>query len=271
VICADERVFTTWFAKSLTPQNVRVQWRSEPLSLPTEMQEDVEQFWDSLPKEFIFNGALARLDEWLLSGDQLEILLRQSDYRTLLYSNHHVDKIRQRWGDRCLSRALGISAVLISSDGYLVFIKRSLAVGEFPGTLDVFGGHIDVPVNDGAPNIFTAMAQELQEEAGLAPNEYQLTLIGLIESTPNKKPELIFKAESSLTVQAIEAKVRRARDRREFVGIFTVPNELDQLRAILENEREKWSPSAFGSVCLHLAALHQKESIDKRNGCGNES
>jgi hypothetical protein len=271
VICANERVFTTFFSKSITPQNVRVQWHVEPLSLPIEMQEHIEQYWNALSKEFIFNGALARLDGWLLSDDQLEIRMRPSDYRILLYSNQHIDKIRQHWGDRFLSRALGISAVLISSDRYLIFIKRSLEVGEFPGAHDIFGGHIDIPANGGAPNVFAAMAQELEEEAGLAPNDYQLMLIGLIEATINKKPELIFKAESSLTAQAIEAKVRHARDRREFVGVFTVPNEAEQLRGVLENEREKWSPSAFGGVCLHLAALHQKESSDKRNGCGNES
>jgi hypothetical protein len=271
VICANTRVFTTSFSKSITSQNVQVKWRTEPLSLPSDMQEHIEQYWNSLSKEFIFNGTLARLDDWLLSGDQLEIRLRPSDYRTLLYSNQHIDKIRRRWGDLFLSRALGISAVLISSDHYLVFIKRSVEVGEFPGAHDIFGGHIDVPANEGAPNVFTAMSQELEEEAGLSPNDYQLTLIGLIEATINKKPELIFKAESSLTAQTIEAKVRHARDRREFVGIFAVPNEAEQLCGVLENEREKWSPSAFGGVCLHLAALHQKESSDIRNGCGNES
>lgn len=271
MICADERVFTTLFTKSIAAQNVRVQWGAEPLVLPIEMQEHVEQYWDTLSKEFIFNGALARLDSWQLSGDRLDIQLRPSDYRTLLYSNQHVKKIRQQWGDHCLSRALGISAVLISSDRQLVFIQRSLEVGEFPGACDVFGGHIDVPANQGAPNVFASMAQELEEEAGLTPNEYQLTLIGLIESTPNTKPELIFKAESSLTAQAIKAKVRCARDRREFVCIYTVPDEPAPLRIILENEREKWSPSAFGSVCLHLAVRHQNESSDKKNGCGNES
>jgi hypothetical protein len=265
VICADERVFTTYFAKSLAPQNVRVQWRPEPLSLPLEMQQEIEQFWVSLSKEFIFNGALARLDEWRLSDDQLALRLCPSDYQTLLYSNHHVDKICRQWGAGCLSKILGISALLISSDSYLVFIKRSLEVGEFPGALDVFGGHIDVPANEESPDVFTAMAQELQEEAGLAPEDYQLTVIGLIESTPNKKPELIFAAQSGLTAEAIEKKAKHARDRGEFSDIFTMPNKSERLFAMLKNEQKKWSPSAFGAVCLHLAALHQQESSDKKN------
>jgi hypothetical protein len=91
----------------------------------------------------LFNGQLCRLDGWQCSGTDLEIVLGLTEYKELLYSNNHTAQVMTEYGSEALSNALGISAVLLSRDDKLMMIRRSSAVGECPGMLDVLGGHID--------------------------------------------------------------------------------------------------------------------------------
>ena len=101
---------------------------------------------------------MARLDRWHADGEVLSITLSVTDYQTLFYSNSHVELIEKEWGAKFLSKALGISTVLVTGDKRIPVIKRSSHVGEYPGCLDVFGGHIDV---ERAGDVVAAMRDEL--------------------------------------------------------------------------------------------------------------
>ncbi len=248
--CADERVYRTLFTSNVTRHNVRILWEPSVLPLPAILFREVLAYWDALPKENIFNGKVARLDDWRLSADSktLDLHLRPSDYRTLMYSNANTEKICQTWGSQHLARVLGISAVLLSAEKDIILMKRSQNVGEFPGCFDVFGGHIDVPVQQ-TPCVFEAMQQELEEEVGILPFEYDLRLIGLIESAPNKKPELVFQADCQLTTLDIYQRTNHARDQMEYSDLLTLANK-HQLLDFLAVQKQQSSPSAYGSLCL---------------------
>lgn len=249
--CSDTQVYSTLFTCFCDQENVDLLWNPASLDIPQEMSKDVRRHWDALPKDHIFNGKLARLDQWAFTPDGCQLELRPTNYRTLLYSNQHVRHICDTWGKRYLSRALGISAVVVSSDDYLVFMQRSNNVGEFPGCYDVFGGHIDIPKNDGSPNIFTAMAQELQEEVAIQQSEYDLKLIGLINSIPNQKPELVFRAQVELPAKEILARTREAKDHIEFSRVHTLDNKTEHIEQLLMAHKNEFSPSAFGSFCVY--------------------
>mgnify|MGYP006279257877 CR=1 FL=1 len=255
--CADERVFHIYFTTRMMRHHVRILWESLPLSLPSLLEQSIHTFWQTLPKTHIFNGTVARLDTWEWSSDRrgLHLYLRPSEYRTLLYSNAHVSEICAAWGRRYLANVLGISAVLLSADKHIVFMKRSQDVGEFPGCFDVFGGHIDVSASHNAPCVFAAMEQELDEEVNLAPADYDLELIGLLKSVPNQKPELVFLATSLLSTSEILKRAQRARDRHEYSDFHWV-SDGHELQQFLTTRKEQFSPSAFGSLCVF-------EKIDK--------
>ena len=123
-------------------------------------------------------------------------------------------------------------------------------VGEFPGCYDVFGGHIDVPPNENSPNVFSSMAQELKEEVGLDRSDYDLYLIGLIESTPNRKPELVFFASTFLTKKQILSRTHEAQDHIEFTHVHAIENGVELLN-FLKTNKSGFSPSAFGSLCVY--------------------
>ncbi len=257
--CVDGRLFSTHFTCNLHDKDIHIEWQTAPLSLPDELHDDILNFWNSLTKDYIFNGRLARLDTWSLAANQCYFNMRPTDYRTLLHSNANVDVIRRTWGGHYLSRALGISAVLLSGDDKIVFMKRSANVGEYPECYDVFGGHIDVPKNGDRPNVFSAMAQELHEEVGLAPYDYNLKLIGLIESTPNAKPELVFLARTELFSQQILSRTKDALDHIEFTRVHTIDNNKTRIEQFLSDNVDDISPSAYGSFCVYMSVFLTSE------------
>ncbi|MDZ7370454.1 MAG: NUDIX domain-containing protein [candidate division KSB1 bacterium] len=250
----DDQVYTVQFCRSLSVEQTSIVWTPEPMTLPTALTEEIERYWASLSKEYIFNGGVVRLDSWELTDDHLTLHLRPSDYRTLLYSNSRTEAIVRDWGTERLSRALGISAVLTSRDDRLFFIRRSERVGEFPGAWDVFGGHIEPP-SLGEPDVFSAMTKELEEEAGLEAAEIELRIIGLIESTPNRKPELIFSARSLLDSEQIRARALRACDRKEYSLLSDIPCRREALAELLSDPHKSWSPSAFASLALYYEQI----------------
>ena len=249
--CTNERVFRTFFTSNLSRPNVRILWNPTALALPAALHDRILEYWETLPKDYIFNGKIARLENWHLSENRqtLDLDLRPSDYRTLMYSNAHVKTICETWGSQYVARVLGISAVLLSAEETIILMKRSQTVGEFPGCFDVFGGHIDVAAQQ-TPCVFSAMQQELNEEVGLGPDEYSLSLIGLIESVPNLKPELVFRADCRLSTREIYERARHARDQREYSGLITLDDHL-HVGDFLTAHNDEFSPSAYGSLCIY--------------------
>ena len=200
---------------------------------------------------------MCRLDGWRVQKDKLTLYLGLSSYGEHLYSNQFTNVIAERFGKDSLSRALGISVVLISSDERIILIKRSRVVGENPGDLDVLGGHIHPQENalSGIPDPFLAIKAEIKEEAHLdSKDDEPLDCIGLIETVDTKKPELIFKTKTGLTAEEIisSASCRQSEEVAEFL---TISNQKKSLEQFLETNSNQFSPSALGVLSVYLQSL----------------
>jgi len=160
-------VYRTLARGSWRSDQVRMEWRAEFHTLPKVLQPDVERLWQEKEKQGHFNGRMARLDGYEMQDSCLCLRLSTGDYRTLMYSNAYTERILRDWPVQALSCALGISAVVRSRDGQVALIRRSDTVGEYPGHIDVFGGHIDETLRGDEHAAFSAMRQELREEAAL--------------------------------------------------------------------------------------------------------
>jgi hypothetical protein len=93
-----------------------------------------------------------------------------------------------------------------------------------------------------------------------------LSLIGLIESTPNRKPELVFVARSQLNYDDILWRASEAQDAVEYTGIHMISNEIKDVKSFLDSKGTEFSPSAFGSFCLYLRSCYN----DVRDSRGNQ-
>ncbi|MCG8608195.1 hypothetical protein MJD09_24820 [bacterium] len=236
-------------------QQTKITWRPAKRRLPAALKHKIEAYWNhevsqESGRPLLFNGQLCRLDGWQCTSSYLVLTLALSEYKELLYSNSHTAEITAEYGSGALSKALGISAILLSRDDKLVMIRRSEMVGECPGMLDVFGGHID-PIEhsvDKAPDPWLAMRAELLEECGLniGSNE-QLCCLGLIETTLTQKPEMIFLLQSqhiSSEILDLGSKVRST----EISEFLCFPRT--NLATFIAESGPAISPSAQGALRL---------------------
>ncbi|HPG41909.1 MAG TPA: hypothetical protein PLP19_05265 [bacterium] len=233
--------------------NVRVVCHPVFHPLPAEMQQNIELYWNRIRnRKHLFNGLLLRLDSWSVDANTLLLNTSITDYRTLMYTNSHARLIAENWGINCFARALGISALVVCRDQFMVLMRRSNQVGEYRNCIDVFGGHVGMDEKSINLDIRQAMFKELEEELGLLPDDVNLTSSGLIQCNAHSKPELLFTASTSLSVREIIDKSNRARDRFEYTSIVIIPADDCTLAGFLRVNTRLTSPSAYGSLELFI-------------------
>ncbi|MBN1541522.1 NUDIX domain-containing protein [candidate division KSB1 bacterium] len=220
----------------------------KPAPAPQEMQREIESHWKEFAQPHQFNGRIASLDSWSIQETRIALNLSPGDYQTLIYSNHHVERICRRWGDRFLSHALGISCVLVCAKDRVPLMERSSMVGEYPNCWDVFGGHIDVTHDSGSLDIGEAMLKELEEEVNVVISRDRLCGLGMIRTITTQKPELIFCAEIPVDENELIRLSRTAADRNEYERLFFL--DADEIDLYINRQADKFSPSAVGALSL---------------------
>jgi hypothetical protein len=216
-------------------------------------------FWESeLAKanRHLFNGALCRLENFSENNDTLQLSLSRTCYRDLLFSNANTGELLQTLGENGPSRALGISAVIETADGFLPLIRRSERVGEFPGGLDVVGGHVhpDEHARDGVPEVFFAIADEVHAELGIPLHLLDdFICCGLGENWQHRKPELAFFLALPLTMKEVQQLASNAREADEFTELLAVRAEKASLQRFIAENAARITPSAHG--CLQIYGM----------------
>lgn len=238
---------------------VKITWNPSLRLLPSSLMAKIESYWNKEVKQtsknhYLFNGELCRLNTWEIKQNKLNLHLGRTNYKELLYSNNFIQDINQQYGREFLSKALGISAVLISCDQKTILIERSDTVGENPGMIDVLGGHIH-PLEHAVsrvPDPFLAIKAEIHEEVNLQLMEQEsITCLGLIETQTTQKPELIFLVNSPRTSEEI-IDLASKKNSSELVRVFAIPDREDSLNAFLMTKKDLISPSAFGAMWLYI-------------------
>lgn len=236
------------------PAQVPTHWSQRVFQLPTSLQAEITAFWQALEERGHYNGRMARLDGFDMIDGSLQLNLSTTDYKTLLFSNAFAERMTPACQPQIQARALGLSVVVKTRDHRIAVIQRSATVGEYPDYYDVFGGHIDAALQHDRHAPFTAMEQELEEEAALARTSYELKCYGLIETLDHGKPELLFIAECKLSGEEITRQAQWAADRHEYRRVLFLADDQASIERFLRQEK-KISPSAIG--CLQ-EYLHRK-------------
>jgi 8-oxo-dGTP pyrophosphatase MutT (NUDIX family) len=229
----------------LKKDSLTVAWSLSRQDTPKELARAQECYWQTLNNKSFYNGKLVCLDQWS-EENGLNLLLGVTDYKSLLYSNAYTDEIVHKWGKEYISRALGVSAVVVSRDNYSFVLLNSTNVGEYPGYWDVPGGHVDFPVDDQIPDPFESMYKELQEELALTFAVENLYCMGLIETRHTLKPELLFMAICEYCRQDVLDKAEHALDRFEFNDLLAL--SVDDVAEWLVKNINRISPSALAAL-----------------------
>jgi len=200
--CArDGAPFLLQAAGGFSRSAVHVTRADRPTQVPPEIESLIETTWQEQTRDAaqqnktLYNNKLAKLVGAATDGDKLALVMGDTDYRAFVGTNlcnaHTVASI----GAEGLADALGTSALVVTSDGYLLLGRRNTRVFFHSGYLHTFGGMVESVdcTDDGKYDVFSALLRELREELRLADSEVvDIVCTGLVRDRSILQPELIF-------------------------------------------------------------------------------
>ncbi|MHC5111632.1 MAG: NUDIX hydrolase [Planctomycetota bacterium] len=201
----------------------------------------------------LYNGELARLAGIRSNQARLQLELGRTCYRDFMGTNLHQLGETLSYGEEYLANPLGISAVVLTSDGFLALGRRSMTVASHAGVLHAFGGMVETSDlgADGNFDVFGAMRRELQEELALNDAEIlELAVVGLVRDRSMWQPELVFDASIQLTREALARRFHPDLSDGEHSEIVFVEDSDDPIVRFLASARNM-APVAQATLLLH--------------------
>ncbi len=175
------------------PGSISVRWAESTFAPPPSIEALIDSAWAEASARLgtrLFDGPLCRLEGLIHDHAGVALTLSRTSYRPFLGTNGVNAEACAALGAHALASAVGTSAVVLSSDGHLVFGVRSATVALYPHRAHPFGGCLE-PADDLDP--FSDTLRELAEELGIARADVrQLRLIAIGEDLRRSaSPELL--------------------------------------------------------------------------------
>lgn len=231
-------------AQELGLERMVVEWGEAP-SIPEQLEKRVAKSWEEAKRASggWFDGQVAALRGWKVRGQELLLSLCALPYRYVWYV--YATAFRGKAPPpEVIPRALGVSAVVEWRE-HLLLMVRSSDVAEFPGRLDVFGGHIEPDVHGEWPSPQESIVRELCEEPLLERRSVRLrSVLGLVEVARTRKPELVFAAE----IEPGAWQDAPPKGDAEVAKVVAVP--INELSDYFSRHKKRLTPSAHGSLEL---------------------
>ncbi len=259
--------FSIDFARRFSAEQISQKRVTTPRLSNQMLDLAISQTWDAetaIAREFnrtMFNGKLVRLIRCLEHADSLHVELGPTDYRDFIGTNLHNLAMAWPLGPEFLSNALGVSATIITSDGFLALGRRSERVASHMGCLHPFGGMLEQADQkaEGTCDLFGSVRREACEELGLQPGEIRdITLVGLARDHKLMQPELIFDVQIKLTKSQLIERFDPGLSHGEHERIEVVRDEPDCLLPFLEHTPSV-TPIAQAAVLIHGRHLWGRE------------
>ena len=232
-------------------------WSDAPRPTTPSVEEMIARTWEvetAVAREesrTLFNGKVGRLMGVQASPSALTLRLGETCYRDFVGTNlFHAAEVA-RLNPSFLADALGISALVITRDGYIVLGRRSRKVVFHAEHLHTFGGLLEEA--DRTPqgyDLAGSVRRELLEELGLNVADLSaMTITGLVRDRAIQQPELIFDVHFASTKGELSTTFA-ARHDDEHTGIEFVADDPDSVLAFLRHT-SKVTPVAQAALLLH--------------------
>lgn len=205
------------------------------LRLDGELLTTIDRVWaEALTQRGVdlFDGPLCRLEALTVDEDGLRLDLSPTSYRMFMGTNGRHPQWADTHGRQVMADAVGTSVALRSSDGFLVFGRRSQRVALYPGFAHPFGGTMEPPQTGATIDLLGEMRRELAEEIGITQDDLSdLRAIALLEDRHLRQPELIYAARTELTAEAISRRL----DLHEHTTCWMLTDERSRIESVLTN------------------------------------
>jgi 8-oxo-dGTP pyrophosphatase MutT (NUDIX family) len=237
---------------------LRIVWHDDERSADATLDALIASTWERYRAQCLrdgvqlFNGQLVRYCRHRVEDGVLIIDAGPTDYAAFIGTNYLNHARGDEFGWERFSNPIGTSATLITSDGWLVYGRRSGQVACHPGRVHAFGGGLEAGElrPDGHLDPFASLRRELGEELGLAPGDLlALSCLGLIRDPVIRQPELVFDARTALTRAEIEHNLAHGDVDAEHVGIAACPDRAEAIVPFIQ--ATKPVPVGIGALCLH--------------------
>ena len=248
------------------------------LRLSPEHQAAIDRVWAESQAQSgidLFDGPLCRLEALSVDERGLHLRVSPTSYRVFIGTNGRHPQWADEPGRHAMADPIGTSVALRSSDGVLIFGRRSQRVALYRGCAHPFGGTMELPASATAIDLLGEMRRELDEEIGVRGDDLtDLRVIALIEDRHLRQPELVYAAQCRLTAEVITSRL----DLHEHTGCWLCADQRADLEAalapgqsltpVLAGTLLAWGWRRFGDEWLqaHMARCHAERQPMARWG-----
>lgn len=256
--CRDCGAFFLDFVGHFDRQQVQVRWSTSRRPTNPEIEALIEAAWTEQSRlaseegRSLFNGRLCRLINCETQGDTLQMTLGEVTYKEAVGTNFTNAQLRYVHGPEVLANPLGVSAAVVTGDGYILLGRRSRKVFFHVGLVHPVGGMVDPLDTPGqAPNPFDAMRAELSQELGLTDGDIvRNACLGIVRAKPIVQPEMVFEVRHNGDVEAIRAAAEGADDAHEHDELIAVRNDPAGVVNYIEKNLDRLTPVAMATLLL---------------------
>lgn len=171
----------------------------------------------------VFDGKLCRFEALHVHDGHLTIDLSRTSYRIVVGTNFMHPEFAAQFGPQVMANPVGVSAGLITADGYVMMGRRNRSVAYYPDRVHPFAGSLEV---EDRIDLFGNVRRELKEEISLGPAEIiRVVCMGVAEDARLVHPETIYMAWTTLTRPQVESQI----DADEHHNAWSVPVNADAI------------------------------------------
>lgn len=198
-----------WIAKGSWPESaVRVEIVASTRRIEPAIEERIEQAWQralAKPGVHLFDGSVARFEGLAFDSSRVSVRLSRSSYRIVVGTNFDNAQLADEFGPDVMANPFGVSAGLISADGFLVLGVRSNRVAYYPGRVHPFAGSLEIRDQI---NLFDDARRELREEISLSSDSIEsIRLAAIVEDLHMRHPESIFLVRTTMTADELKSQL----------------------------------------------------------------
>jgi len=254
-----QSVFEVAVYGAFGPGQLDVLWRDEPRPPHAALDAMIARTWETCRRQaerdgaLLFDGQLARYLRHRVEAGRLVVEVGPTDYANWMGTNFCNWQRGDEFGWELYSNPIGTTATLITTDGWLLYGRRSRRVACLAGYIHTFGGTLEVGErrSDGTFDVFESVRRELKEELDLAPDDVtRMVCLGFILDTTIRQPELIFDAYVRMGRSEIEARFRPDDPEQEHEAIVALRDEPAAAVPFIRSA-DRIAPVAVGAICIH--------------------
>ena len=245
------------FIGAFAAQQLHVEWSSLKRQTNPEVDNIIENTWAAevdcarQAGRKLYNGKLCRLWECTSVGSAFNMVLGEVSFKEFLGTNLTHAYLRYFHGPEVLGDALGVSAALRTSDGFLLLGRRSQRVLYHAGRIHPIGGVLERN-GTATPQPFAAMIDELAEETNLKGDHLgEVVCLGLVRDKHIVQPELVFDVFANADVAYARRVSSQAPDAEEHSELLAVRDHPASVVTFIEQNYNELTPLALATLLLH--------------------